>query len=204
MDQRAAVRRAQRLHAISQELRIVLDADLTTQFPPQKPPTFCVPDDERKADAVLGQLKIEESAGKGQTRGLKRFSSTFQKQTKPTTYTYDEIYAALSRVVEENGVVGVVEVLLKRFKNVQGDISLARRASSGMIKRITNTDSQDERGQLLQSATRSSCLGFVQLLSPLADQIALDESLQVALEKRDLQIIQTLLQYGESAPDHRL
>lgn len=194
MDHQLAIKRSQRLQKIASDLGVVLDADLTPLSPPPRPPSFLQQDDERKADAILGQLKIEEAAGKSQAKSLKRFS--VQKASKPSNYTYDELYAALSRVIEENGVAGVLEVLLRRFQNVQGNINLARRASTGVIKRIRNADNPEERGRLLQNATQNRRLEFVQLLAPLADQASLDDSLRTALENRNLNIIQTLLQYG--------
>jgi hypothetical protein len=195
MDHQLAAKRSQRLKKIASDLGIVLDADLISLSPPSKPPSFLTHDDDRKADAILGQLKIEEVAGKSQSKGLKRFS--IQKAPKSSTYIYDELYAALSRVIEENGVAGVLEVLLRRFQNVQGNINLARRASTGVIKRIRNADSAEERGRLIQTAAENRRVEFVQLLAPYADQASLDDSLCIALENRDLAIIETLLQYGK-------
>jgi len=172
----------------------VLEANTTPLSPPKQRRTFLVPDDERKADAVLGQLRIEESQSKPQSRGLKR---AFTKAQKSSEHTYKEVYAALSRVIEENGLAGVFEVLLKRFKTVGGDINLSRKASTGMVKRMTNADNKSERGRLLHMATEICRLDFVQLLAPLADQPSLDESLHIALENRELAIIETLLEYGE-------
>jgi hypothetical protein len=201
MDQMGNVKRSQRqrlrLQEIAKELGVILDADLTTLYPPLTAPSFQVADDERKADAILRNLHIEEAVSKPQARGLKRLSTTFQKPSRSAAYTYDELYAALSRVVEENGEVGVVEVLLKRFQDVQGNINLSRRASTGVIKRMRNADSPEERGRLLQTATESARLEIVQLLSPLADQSSLDESLHIALGKRELPIVETLLRYGK-------
>lgn len=199
MDKQLAMKRSLRIKKIASDLGVVLNDDLVPLSPPQKPPTFLRHDDERRADAVLGQLKIEEEAAKSQSKGLQRVSRSFQKAPKPSVYTYDELYIALSRVIVENGDSGVFEVLLKRFQNIHGNINLARRASTGVIKRIRNSDSPEERGHLIQTASRNCCLDFVQLLSPLADQVSLDESLSVALEKRELGIIATLLQYGKRA-----
>ncbi|KAH6712645.1 hypothetical protein BKA61DRAFT_521868 [Leptodontidium sp. MPI-SDFR-AT-0119] len=183
--------RALRLKHIAREVGAVLDTNPTI-LTPQQTPSFKVLDDERKADAILGQLRIEESTGKSQSKGLRRFSARSSK----TVYTYDELYAALCRVVSDNGLAGVVEVLLGRFGAVGGNVNLARRASVGMIQRIRNTDSAEQRGQLIHAATGTGRDDFVQLLAPLADQSSLDQALHIAIEKRDLQCIETLLRHG--------
>lgn len=183
--------RALRLKHIAREVGAVLDTNPTI-LTPQQTPSFKVLDDERKADAILGQLRIEESTGKSQSKGLRRFSARSSK----TVYTYDELYAALCRVVSDNGFAGVVEVLLGRFGAVGGNVNLARRASVGMIQRIRNTDSAEQRGQLIHAATGTGRDDFVQLLAPLADQSSLDQALHIAIEKRDLQCIETLLRHG--------
>ncbi|KAL2064498.1 hypothetical protein VTL71DRAFT_4992 [Oculimacula yallundae] len=187
---------ALRLKEIAKEAGAVLESDSDSSIlTPQKIPSFRVPDDERKADAILGQLKIEENAGKPQSKGLRRFST---RSTK-SIYTYDELYSALSRVVSENGLAGVVEVLLGRFSAVEGNINLARRASVGMIQRFRNTDSAEQRGQLIHAATEISRVDLVQLFAPLADQSSLDQALHIAIGKRDLQSIETLLTYGANS-----
>ncbi len=165
-----------RLNRIAQELGVV--PDKLTTLTPQNVPSFMVPDDERRADAILGQLKIESKS--------RRFSKS---------PTYDELYGALSWVVSENGMAGVVEVLIKRFGAVEGNINLARKASIGMIRRVKSTE---QRGQLIQSATEIGRDDFVQLFAPLADQPSLDQALNIALENRNLSIIETLLRYGTS------
>ena len=199
MEVQHATRRSQRLQKIAHDLGIIQNADISPFTRPSKPPTFLVPDDERKADAILGQLKIEESASKSSSKGLKRVSLSFQKSAKPATYSYEELYAALTRVIEENGVAGVVEVLLNRFKGVQGNINLARRAITGVIKRIRNAENEEERGTLVQRAVEMGRDEFVQLLAPWADQRSLDEGLHLALERRDLGSIETLLRYGKQS-----
>src|SRR4051794_21095135 len=131
MDHQLASKREQRLKSIAQELGVVYEDDLAVLSPPNRPPTWKVPDDSRKADAILGQLKLED-AQKGQSK--KRVSLSFSKSQKPSTYSYDELYAALSRAVDDNVDAGVVEVLLKRFRDVEGNINLARRSSTGMMR----------------------------------------------------------------------
>jgi hypothetical protein len=115
------------------------------------------------------------------------------------------LYQALANVIEDNGLPGVLEVLLKRFKAVEGNVNVARREAVGMIKRVRGREEQTERGNLLQMATRACRLDFVQLLAPLADETSLDESLYIALEKRQLGIIEVLTRYGElSVPVHEI
>ena len=197
MDQQRALKCSQRLRAIAQELRVELNnIDLPPLPPPDHTPTFSIPDDERKADAILGQLKIEESAIKPPSKGLKR---AFTKATKPPKYTYPELYTALCRVVQDDGLVGVIEVLLNRFRGVEGDISVSRRASTGVITRMRNSSVPEERGRLLQIATERGRVDVVSILSGYADQVALDESLGIALQRRHLDLVEVLLRHGASS-----
>ena len=192
--QQQALKRSQRLKTVAQELGVDLNTDLAPFSPPDRTPTFSIPDDERKADAVLGQLKIEESASKPPSKGLKR---AFTKSPRPSKYTYSELYTALCRVIQDDGLPGVIEVLLNRFRGVDGDINVSRRASSGVITRMRNADVPEERGRLLQIATERGREEVVRILVGYANQAALDESVGIALQKRDLGIIETLLRHGE-------
>src|SRR5580700_5587012 len=177
---RPVSQRTQRLREIAQELGVSIYDNLSPLSPPRNIPTFRSPDDERKADAIIGQLRIEESAAQPQNKSLKRAFSANKKPQAPPTYK--ELYAALTRVIDENGLAGVAEVLLSRFKALGGDINLARRGSTSVFKKIaTNGDNQEQRGRLLQAATEKCRLDFVLLLSQSADQTSLDESLSVAL-----------------------
>jgi hypothetical protein len=94
----------------------------------------------------------------------------------------------------------VLEILLKKFKALDGNINLARRASTGVVKRVRGREEQEERGRLLSLAAGSGRLDFVQLLAPLADQQSLDEALGIVLEMRALEITEVLLRYGPLAP----
>jgi len=194
MEQQRVLKRSPRLRAIAQELGVDLITDLTPLPAPDHTPTFSIPDDERKADAILGQLKIEESATKTPTKGLKR---AFTKVQKPSKYTYPELYAALCRVIQDDGLVGVIEVLLMRFRAVEGDINVSKRASTGMITRMRNADVPEQEGRLLQIATERARVDVVRILAGYANQAALDESLGIALQTRNLDICEILLRHGE-------
>jgi hypothetical protein len=201
MDPLPASQRLQRLQEIAQEVevgvakefRALSQQDSTNLSPPRQIPSFRLPDDERKADAVLGQLRIELAQAQPQAKGLKRAFTTSKRQSP---YDYEELHAALTRVIDENGLVGVAEVLLNRCKAIGGDLNLARRASTGVIKKLTNAQSPEQRGRLLQTATEQGRPDLVQLLSPHADTPSLDESLSIALNIHNLEIVKILLQYG--------
>ena len=182
-----ALQRSQRLREIAEKYGVVFDFGLTPLSLQKQVSTFSIPDDDRKADAILGQMKIEEAQSPTRSKGLKR---AFAKSPKSSTFTYKELYDGLSRVIEDNGLPGVVEVLLGRLK-------LARRTSVGMFSRARNSEVQNEPGHLLKKGAELCRHDFVQLLAPFADQGCLDESLQVALGVRELSITKTLLQYGK-------
>ncbi|KAH7348313.1 hypothetical protein BKA65DRAFT_398151 [Rhexocercosporidium sp. MPI-PUGE-AT-0058] len=194
MDSNSKSHRALRLNSIAREAGVVLDTTQTI-LTPQQTPSFKGPDDETRADAVLIQLKIEGSSGKSQSKGLRRFSARGSR----AVFTYDDLYAALTRVVSDNGLAGVVEVLLGRFSVVDGNINLARRTSVGMIQRIRNTESSEQRGRLIHVATGIGRDDLVQLLAPLADQSSLDQALHIAIEQKNLPCMETLLRHGANS-----
>jgi hypothetical protein len=196
-----ALQRSQRLREIAQEYNVLPNAKPVQLSPPIQPPTFREADDERKADSILGQLKIEQSQHEAQHKGSKQLLKKAFKKGSKSEYSYKELYGALLRVVDENGLPGVLEVLLERFQAIDGDINIAKKASTGMFHRTSSSDHQPTRGLLLQIATQKRRLEFVQLLAPLADQTTLDLSLQIALQialvEKDKGIIEVLLQYGK-------
>jgi hypothetical protein len=178
---------------VAKEFRVLSQEDSTLLSPPRQIPSFRTPDDERKADAVLGQLRIELAQAQPQAKGRKR---AFTANRRQSSYDYEELHVALTRVIDDNGLAGVAEVLLNRCHAVGGDINLARRASTSVIKKFTNAQSPEQRGRLLQTAAEQCRSDFVQLLSPYADAASLDESLSIALNKNHLQIVEILLRYG--------
>jgi hypothetical protein len=197
MNRLPAAQQLLRLKRIAKRVDAVLDTDSSQLSPPRQPPSFCVPDDERKADAILGQLKLQESQAQSQPNRLAR---TFAKASKASTYSYNELYAALSRVISENGLAGVFEVLLLRFRAIEGNINVPRKRNTGVISKIRNSDNQ-QPGRLLQEAAQLHRNDLVQLLGPLSpSQESLDESLLIALQARDLAVVESLLQYGWSHP----
>lgn len=198
-----APQRSQRLREIAQEYNVHPSATPAPLSPPSQPPTFREADDERKADSILGQLKLEQSQHDAQHKGSKQLLKKAFKKGSKSEYSYKELYGALLRVIDENGMPGVLEVLLERFQTVDGDINIARKASTGMFHRTSSSDQHPTRGLLLQMASQKRRLEFVQLLAPLADQTSLDLSLQIALQialvKKDKTIVEVLLQYGEES-----
>jgi hypothetical protein len=200
MDPVPAPQRLQRLQQIAEEeevgvakeFRTLSQEDSTPLSPPRHLPSFRIPDDERRADAILGNLRIEAQA-QPQSKGLKRAFTTNKRQSP---YTYEELHAALTKVIDQNDLAGVAEVLLNRFKSLGGDPNLARKASTGVIKKLTNAQTGEQRGRLLQTAAEQCRPDFVQLLAPWADAASLDESLFIALERKHLEIVEVLLQYG--------
>lgn len=201
MDSLPTSQRLQRLQEIAEEedvgvakeFRALSRQDFTILCPPRQIPSFRTPDDDRRADAVLGQLRIELAQAQPQAKGLKRAFTTSKRQSP---YDYEELHAGLTRVIDENGFAGAAEVLLNRCKALGGDLNLARRASTGVIKKLTNAQSPEQRGRLLQTASEQCRPDFVQLLSPHADAASLDESLSIALGTHHLEIVETLLRYG--------
>ena len=177
--------RSQRLQELANQLGAIPTTNTAPLTALVNPPTFSGPDDDRKAKAILGQLEIESS----QNPSLKRL----YKPEKYSVYSYAHLYDGLAKVIEENGLPGVLEALLKRFKEEGGDISLARQGKS----RKLHSNIPRERGYLLQKATTKRSEPYVQLLVPHGNQVSLDESLRITLGFKDMAIIKLLLQYGK-------
>ncbi|CAG8954744.1 hypothetical protein HYFRA_00004669 [Hymenoscyphus fraxineus] len=189
--------RASRLTQIATSYNAILHGPNAPFTRPSQPPTPSVStEDERIADAVLAQLRHEVDQIQGSTRGFKK---VFSKPSKSAP-TYKDIYAALLRVIEEGGPTGSVVVLLRRFAAIEGDINVAKRASSGIVG---IRSSPVQRGNIIQTAVRTKQNQFVQLLAPLADQESLDEGLGIALCAKDLENTTTLLQYGANLANYQ-
>lgn len=184
--------RSQRLQELASQIGAIPTTDTTPLAAPDRPPSFSDPDNDRKAKAILGELDIQSS----QTPALKKL----YKPEKYSVYSYAHLYDGLAKVVEEDGLPGVLEALLKRFKEEGGDISLARKGKS----RKLHSDIPRERGYLLQKATTKRSKLLVELLVPHGNQVSLDESLRIALGFKDMAIIKLLLQYGKQTFSPRL
>ncbi|TVY88566.1 Ankyrin [Lachnellula willkommii] len=181
--------RSQRLQELASQIGVSPTTG-TTLTAPDRPPSFSDPDNDRKAKAILGELEIQSS----QNPTLKKL----YKPEKHSPYSYAHLYDGLAKVVEDNGLPGVLEALLKKFKEEGGDISLMRK---GKIRKL-HSNIPGERGNLLQEATTKRSVPFVQLLVPHGNQVSLDESLRIALGFKDMEIIKLLLQYGANATPH--
>lgn len=194
MNRQSAPTRAQRLPEIAHQVGAVLENfdGSTLGRPARPPPSYWIPDDERKADAIIAQLRIDENAGKSSRRTSLGFGKT-QRQA-PATYT--ELYRAMVWVVQDNGLPGVLEVLLNRFKAIEGNVNLARKNSTSLAKRVRGREEQEERGRILDLAAERCRLDFIHLLAPLADQQSLDDALAIVLPKRALDIVKVLVGYG--------
>lgn len=194
MSRQPPAKRQKRLQEIAREVGAVLGDkfDPTPLTPQGQPPTYMVPDDERKADAILGQLRIEENSNKSSARRI----TSLGRKTDQAVYSYVELHQGMVRVLEENGSPGVFEVILRRFKAAGGDINFSRRGSTSALKRVRGREEQDERSRLLFWTTERNRHDFLQLLVPHADEQSLNEALHLALDKRSMLIIELLIRHG--------
>ena len=172
---------------------VLLDFSIAPLSPNKNPQSFQSSSDTQNAEEYLAFLRRKATEEKPPSKGLKRMAT---KSSKAAIYTHDEVYTALSTIIEENGSAGILEVLLKRFASLNGDINVARKAKTGVFRKLAKADSAYERGNLLHSATEAKRNDFVQLLVPLADPPSRNECLQIALSSRDIPVIETLLRYG--------
>jgi len=194
---RPASQRLQRLREISLELGFAAQDDLPSPQPARRLLVNPTAADEQRAESLLGNIRAEISAGQPQKSGLKKAFSTSKK--KETPFTSNEIHDAIAKEVCLNGQAEVVEVLHNRLIRIGHNPNFSRRVSGNVIKKMKGVEQTNERSRLLQTAVEMQRIEFVRIFAPHADQISLDESLQLALPNRCLEIIEILLEWGAYA-----
>lgn len=111
-------------------------------------------------------------------------------------FSYKEVNAVLTSVVDANGPPGIVHALLLEH---DADVNRCRRRSTNFIKKFLNKDQEDRRNDILSRAIRRSSYEIVSLLALRADQSMQNEALQVAIQHDDAAKVAILLNAGADA-----
>ncbi|TLD31104.1 hypothetical protein PspLS_02470 [Pyricularia sp. CBS 133598] len=114
------------------------------------------------------------------------------KFPKDGTFTYKEINHVMARIVDENGSVDLVNALIR----MGADVNVTRRSSTSLWKKVARRHQTPERSDLLQVATVRCRPELVEVLAAQADQANLDNALRYAILRRDLHVLQVLLDAG--------
>ncbi|KAI6354397.1 hypothetical protein MCOR25_008623 [Pyricularia grisea] len=114
------------------------------------------------------------------------------KFPKDGTFTYREINHVMARIVDENGSVDLVNALIR----MGADVNVTRRSSTSLWKKVARRHQTPERSDLLQVATVRCRPELVEVLAAQADQANLDNALRYAILRRDLHVLQVLLDAG--------
>jgi hypothetical protein len=106
-------------------------------------------------------------------------------KSRLANYTFKNSTDALKEVVEQNGSAGIAEALIHLGGNL-GSVRTAERA----------TQQKTERSAFLLTATRNGNRDLVNLFAPRASQNSRNDALRLAVQARDLEIGQILLEHG--------
>ncbi|KAH8847759.1 hypothetical protein MCOR27_001881 [Pyricularia oryzae] len=98
----------------------------------------------------------------------------------------------MARIVDENGSVDLVNALIR----MGADVNVTRRSSTSLWKKVARRHQTPERSDLLQVATVRCRPELVEVLAAQADQANLDNALRYAILRRDLHVLQVLLDAG--------
>lgn len=80
--------------------------------------------------------------------------------------------------------------------NMGADVNISRQKSSNILKKLRGRDQEDIRSNLFISAVESGNASLVNVLAGKADQNNLDQGLKVALDDRNLEILEILMVTG--------
>jgi ankyrin repeat protein len=172
---------------------------LQRSTPIPRPQPYSIRPTPAEAQEMENILLAIRSRAVANVKGLKKtFSSSAKREQAP--YTVKELYEALQQAVTINADAGVIFILCHRLvSDHRYDLNYSRRATTSLVKRMKNSDSQDQRGNLLQIVAQSQRPDLVHILGFYADQISLDETLPIALSNHNKDVTSLLLGFGADA-----
>ncbi|KAF2799768.1 hypothetical protein K505DRAFT_370800 [Melanomma pulvis-pyrius CBS 109.77] len=182
-----ALRGRPRLHELATTHSVPLSISLTPLLS-STCPTYMTDADRERANALL----IERRTVDPEYKAPKAVSKFFKKKAEIEAFSQKEVNRALAAVVTEGGSPGLADALLE----FGGDVNVARKASKSTWKKITRSDQQDRRSDLLPKAVQGGNVDIVRLLASRADHLSLDEALSESLDIGQLDVTRILLEYG--------
>ncbi|KAG9237003.1 hypothetical protein BJ875DRAFT_191720 [Amylocarpus encephaloides] len=163
---------------------------------------FRIPQDEEAAQSMLRATKLAKYNELGLIR---RF---FVTNRSLTTFNYKEIHEELQIAIAYGDRPGLVEVLRDMLTEHGGKVDFYREKSTSFWKRLWKSDQKEIRSDYLSTAATSGDLDSVQIFVTHSDQTSLDQSLDNALQAKDipnkLLITELLLAYGADAGHQHL
>lgn len=162
---------------------------------PQQPPSFRTSSDDHAAEALLQRRAAEISQVKPKGGLSRAFSTNNLKKGK--NWDPAHILEVLTSWVSQSGSPGVAEALIAKLSASGVDLGLVGKQKSSILSRRKSLDGVD-RTKLLRLAVQSNQYETVQVLCPLADPLALDTCLPLAIKTGNTPIAELLLRYGAS------
>jgi ankyrin repeat protein len=176
-----------RLHELAPAFSVPLSISSQSLLSSQCP-IYVTSADRERANALLAERRTVDP----EYKAPKVVSKLFKKKGEVEPFSQKEINRALAAVVAEGISPGLADALLE----FGGDVNVARKASKSTWKKITRSDQQDRRSDLLPKAVQGGNVEITRLLASRADQLSLDDALPSAIENGQLDITRILLEYG--------
>ncbi|KAK7729110.1 hypothetical protein SLS53_009325 [Cytospora paraplurivora] len=194
--------RLRRLRRLAHEHNIPDRFETRPLTRPSEPPSFLAvnnPEAEKKAEDLLKRRRLASAqdlnGSNGGAGSLKKRPFTL---TRKDSFASKEIFDTLDAHVSNAGAPSVAEALLQRLRLTGGDLNRAstKSKSSFNLRRRSLDNLGQEQSKILQKAVENGHEDMVAVLVPHADLTTLDAALPLALRTGNLQITETLLQYG--------
>ncbi len=110
-------------------------------------------------------------------------------------FSYKEVNAVLSDLVEQNGSPNLVQAVLEH----DADVNFSRRKSTNLFKRMFGKDQENCPNDILRKATESCSDATVALLASKASQPTKDDALLLAIQRNNASKVRALMAAGADA-----
>lgn len=188
--------RQRRILQLAQDWGVTLPAVIDPLLRPDHPPSYQTPEDDHTAEQLMQRRATESAQARPKNTLSRAFSSSSLKKGKH--WDPKDILDALSNLVASGGSPGVAEALLGKLTAAGIDLYGQPRQRTSLLSRRKSVESLADRTALLRQAVEGNQLEMTQLLLPLADGMALDACLPVAIRVGNARIVEHLLRYGAS------
>lgn len=165
-------------------------------LPPVTPPTPTpgprTPDDDFHAEELLKRQRLNSSADKDKSGGIKR---AFSSNKKPT-WEPNDVFEVLDGLVRNRGSPGVAGALIEKLIGAGGNVNVSNMKNrTSMLTRRRSMENL-ERSMILNKAIQNRQPDMVAVLVPWADSTTLDRALPLAIRTGDPAMLHMLLKAG--------
>lgn len=188
--------RQRRILQLAQDWGVTLPAVLDPLLRPDHPPSYQSPEDDNTAEQLMQRRATEAAQARPKNTLSRAFSSSSLKKGKH--WDPKDIIDALSGLVASGGSPGVAEALLGKLTAAGIDLYGQPRQRTSLLSRRKSVESLADRTALLRQAVEGNQVEMTQLLLPLADGMALDACLPIAIRVGNARLVEHLLRYGGS------